>query len=75
MNFRQKCLYNRNVLKETLEENGYDSAYLLEWGIPDFWQESFWGYAEYVLKLVEYFEKTYKVYDTRDSIDIIDDNS
>ena len=65
-------LHNRDVLSQVLDENGFDSNYLLSWGLPDFWDDTYWELNEYVLKLAEYFEYTYKTYDTRDSLEEVE---
>lgn len=61
--------YNRETLAKVLEENGYDYNYLFEWGLPSFWNNTYWDYPEYVLKLVYYFESVYGVGDSRDSLE------
>jgi hypothetical protein len=65
-------LHNKEVLAELLDENGFDSTYLLSWGLPDFWDDTYWELNEYVLKLAEYFEYNYKTYDTRDSLEEVE---
>jgi hypothetical protein len=64
----KKGKHNRKILAEVLENNGFDSKYLLTWGIPYFWDDTYWEYSECVLELISYFESTYKIYDTRDSL-------
>ena len=61
--------HNRKVLAEILDENGFDSKYLFEWGVPKGWEECFWNDPENVLDLLSYFEDVYKTYDSRDSLD------
>lgn len=63
--------YNKNVLREVLEEGGFDSKYLLEWGMPSCWKDEHWDSPEDVLDLLYYFEEIYQVYDNRDSLDSI----
>lgn len=65
----KKGRHNRNVLSEVLAHAGYDSKYLLTWGIPYFWDDAYWNYPECVLELVSYFERVYKICDNRDSLD------
>jgi hypothetical protein len=65
----EKGRYNKNVFAEVLENVGFDSKYLLEWGIPDDWQESFWDDPEIVLSLLMYFEERYQIYDNRDGLE------
>lgn len=65
----ERGVYNRDTLAKVLEENGYDSNYLFEWGLPSFWNNTYWDYPEYVLKLVSYFERVYGVSDSRESLE------
>jgi hypothetical protein len=62
----EKGRHNRDTLTKLLDDSGFDSKYLLTWGLPDFWDDSFWDYSEYVLALVEHFEDKYKIYDSRE---------
>lgn len=65
----KRGLYNRDTLAKVLEQHGYDYNYLFEWGLPSFWDNTYWDYPEYVLKLVAYFESVYGVSDSRDSLE------
>jgi hypothetical protein len=60
--------YNRDVLSQVLNENGFDAEYLLEWGMPSSWEEIYWDSADHVLKLTTYFEVMYGICDSRDSL-------
>jgi len=51
--------FNKDSLIKVLNISGYDSAYLLEWGLPSFWTEAFWSYPEYVIALCNYFERKF----------------
>jgi hypothetical protein len=65
----ERGAYNRDTLAKVLEESGYDSNYLFQWGLPGFWDDTHWDYPEYVLKLVSYFERVYGISDSRDALE------
>jgi hypothetical protein len=65
----EQGLFNKNVLAECLEQSGFDSEYLFEWGLPSFWEKAHWHEPMNVLDLLAYFEEVYKTYDTRDSLE------
>lgn len=62
-------IHNKNTLGEILDENGFDSEYLFEWGLPAGWEEYDWNDPVNVLDLLAYFEEVYKTYDSRDSLE------
>jgi len=64
-----KGRHNKRVFCEVLENAGFDSKYLLEWGVPDDWEEVFWEDPDIVLSLLMYFEEKYSIYDSRDSLE------
>jgi hypothetical protein len=51
--------FNRAGVKAILEKIGYDFDYLMEWGTPDYWEEEFWSYPDYVMALFSHYEKVY----------------
>jgi hypothetical protein len=53
--------YNKEIVRQVLLNADYDADYLLEWGVPDFWKEDFWGHYEYVIKLFQYLIKKYSL--------------
>lgn len=53
--------FNKESIIKVLDITGYDSSYLLEWGLPSFWTEAFWSYPEYVTALCKYFERKFGV--------------
>jgi hypothetical protein len=53
--------FNKESIIKVLDISGYDSSYLLEWGLPTFWKEAFWSYPEYVTALCNFFERKFGV--------------
>ena len=53
--------HNKNILISILDHTGYDSKFLLEWGIPDFWQENNWLFPEHVIGLLKFLIKKYSL--------------
>ena len=53
--------FNKSSIIKVLDISGYDSSYLLEWGLPPFWEESFWSYPEYITALCDFFENKFGI--------------
>jgi hypothetical protein len=52
---------NKNILISVLKDAGYDAEFLMQWGIPDFWQEINWIYTEHVVALLQFFIKKFSL--------------
>jgi hypothetical protein len=63
--------YNRQTLKEIFIECGYDADYMFDWGMPSFWDDSYWSYPEYAQGLFKFLIKKYSLHIPNITLDTI----
>jgi hypothetical protein len=64
---------NKQSMKELLASAGYDAEYLLEWGIPDFWDEKYWIYPHYIIRLFAFLVKKFSLSISMENFDLVFD--